>query len=63
MQSSSKKRTLNYEQPQKYDLPFYSTEAKDRKVIGRLLLSQGNPQLTGLKDGMQYYELTKYRSI
>ena len=51
MQSTSKQKTINYQQEQKYDLPFYSREEKDRRVVERLLANNSNPLLTGHGDG------------
>ena len=60
MQSTSKKKTINYQEENKYNLPFYSKDDKDRRVIQRLLINYPNPKLTGLHDGKFTY---KYQFI
>ena len=52
MQTTSKKKTINYQEKNKYNLPFYSKEDKNKRVIQRLLIDNSNPRLTGLKDGI-----------
>lgn len=53
MQSSSKKRVVNTQQEQKYDLPFFSTENKNRRVASYLLKLDPNVKLIGGQDSKQ----------
>ena len=62
MQSTSKKKTINYREEQRFDLPFYSKEEKDRKVNNRLIATKPNPKITGYQDGKSTLRINQ-RSI